>query len=331
MQRLAVGAVLLLALLVLAFLLSLAIGSAHIALPTVWQAITAYDPTNPEHIAIIEKRLPRTVVGIVVGCALGLAGALAQGLTRNPIADPALLGISPGSAFAVVVAITVFGITRPAGYLWFAFAGACAAAALVWFISSRGREGATPVKLTLAGAAIGAAAISLVSGVLIARSEALDVMRFWQVGALAGRGFDILLPILPFLVLGGIVALFLGRALNLLALGDDAATGLGLKVGRTRLLVGATLVVLVGAATAVTGPIAFIGLVVPHAVRRITGPDYRSILPYSAPAAAVVLLLADVLARVIARPSEVQVGVVVAVIGAPVFISIIRRGKGAGL
>lgn len=330
-DRRALGAVVLIVALVAASFLSLAVGSADISLESVWRAIVAYDAADPEHIAIIDKRLPRTVVGIAVGAALGLAGAVAQGLTRNPIADPGLLGISPGAALAVVVGIVAFGVTNPAGYLWFAFAGACIASALVWFIASRGRDGATPVKLTLAGAAIGAATTSLVSGLLIARAEALDTMRFWQVGALAGRGFDVLGPIAPFLIVGVVAALLLGRPLNLLALGDDTAAGLGLNVGRTRLLVGAILVVLVGTATAVAGPISFLALVVPHAVRRFTGPDYRWILPYSAPAAAAILLLADVVARIVARPSELQVGIVVAVVGAPVFIALIRRGRAAGL
>jgi iron complex transport system permease protein len=330
-RRRAIGAVLVVAALVAACVASLAVGTAEIPLHTVWDALTSYDPANPDHIAIVMKRLPRTLVGIAVGVALGLAGALAQGVTRNPLADPGILGISQGAALAVVAGIVLFGVTQPAQYMWFAFAGACVAAACVWGISSRGREGATPVKLALAGAAVAAAFSSLVAGLLIADRGALDAMRFWQVGSLAGRDLSVLLPALPAIVVGGAAALTLGRTLNLLALGDDTASALGIRVGRSRLMAGALVAVLAGAATAVAGPIAFLGLVVPHAVRLATGPDYRWILAYSAPAAAALLVAADVVARVVARPGEVQVGIVVAVIGAPVFIALVRRGRAATL
>ena len=330
-RRRALGALILIAALLTACLASLAVGTAQIPLHTVWHAITAYDPTDPEHIAIVAKRLPRTLAGLAVGAALGLSGTLAQGLTRNPLADPGILGISQGAALAVVTAITVFGATAPSQYLWFAFLGACVAAILVWTIASRGRDGATPVKLALAGAAIAASFGSLVAGVLIANQQALDTMRFWQVGSLAGRGLDVLLPALPAIVLASLGALLMGRSLNLLALGDDTAQALGLKPGRSRLISGALMAVLAGAATAVAGPIAFLGLVVPHAVRFVVGHDYRWVLAYSAPAAAALLVAADVVARIVARPGEVQVGIVLAVIGAPVFIGIVRRGKAAGL
>lgn len=330
-RRRALGGAFLVAALVAVCFASLAIGTADIPLHTVWHALTAFDPADPDHIAIVLKRLPRTLVGIAVGVALGLAGTLAQGITRNPLADPGILGISQGAALAVVAGIVVFGATQPAQYLWFAFAGACVAAVFVWSIASRGRDGATPVKLALAGAAVAAAFSSLVSGVLIADRQALDTMRFWQVGSLAGRGFDVLLPALPAIVVGAVAALTLGRTLNLLALGDDTAAALGVRVGRSRLIGGALVAVLAGAATAVAGPIAFLGLIVPHAVRILTGADYRWILAYSAPAAATLLVAADVVARVVARPGEVQVGIVVAVIGAPVFIALVRRGKAATL
>jgi iron complex transport system permease protein len=310
---------------------SLVVGTSEIPVGTVWHALTAYDPADPEHIAIVEKRLPRTVVGILVGAALGLSGTIAQGLTRNPLADPGILGVNQGAAFAVVVAITVFGATGPGSYLWFAVAGAAMAATIVWVLSSRGREGATPGKLALAGAAVSAALFSLVSAVLIGSREALDAMRFWQVGALAGRGFDVLLPVLPVLVVAVCVAFASGRTLNVFALGDETAAALGVRVQRSRAFLAVVLVVLAAAATAVAGPIAFVGLVVPHIIRRIVGPDYRWLLLFAAPAASSLLVAADVVARVVARPGELQVGIVVAAIGAPFFIALVRRGRMTGL
>ncbi|MDQ1217665.1 FecCD family ABC transporter permease [Microbacterium arborescens] len=310
---------------------SLAIGTSEIPLGTVWDALTAYDPTDPEHIAIVEKRLPRTLVGVVIGAALGLSGTIAQGLTRNPLADPGILGVNQGAALAVVTAITVFGATGPGSYLWFAIGGAAIAAAVVWVLSSRGRDGATPGKLALAGAAVSAALFSLVSAVLIVSREALDAMRFWQVGALAGRGLDVLVPVLPVLIVAAIVALSAGRTLNLFALGDETAAALGLRVNRARLLLAVVLVVLAAAATAVAGPIAFVGLVVPHVVRGIVGADYRWILLFAAPVAAILLVAADVVARTVARPGELQVGIVVAAVGAPFFIALVRRGRMVGL
>ncbi|MET0590653.1 MAG: iron chelate uptake ABC transporter family permease subunit, partial [Naasia sp.] len=275
--------------------------------------------------------LPRTVVGIVIGAALGLSGTIAQGLTRNPLADPGILGVNQGAALAVVTAITVFGATGSGSYLWFAIVGAAIAAAIVWLMSSRGRDGATPGKLALAGAAVSAALFSLVSAVLIVSREALDAMRFWQVGALAGRGFDVLMPVLPILAIALVVAVSSGRMLNLFALGDETAAALGLRVNRSRLFLAIVLVVLAAAATAVAGPIAFVGLVVPHVIRSIVGPDYRWILLFTAPTAAILLVAADVVARVVARPGELQVGIVVAAIGAPFFIALVRRGRMAGL
>ncbi|WP_435298985.1 FecCD family ABC transporter permease [Timonella sp. A28] len=331
MNRKALSGILITIALALVILASLAIGAAHIPPHTVWEALTSYDPNNPEHIAVVEKRIPRTVVGIVVGVALGLAGTIAQGVTRNPLADLGILGINQGAALGIVAGIILIGATQPHQYMWFGVAGAAAATALVWFLASQGREGATPVKLALSGAAIAAALSSIVSGILISDSQALDSMRFWQVGSLAGRDYDVLIPTLPLFAVGTLAALLLGRTLNLLALGDDTAHGLGLNVKTARILSALTIALLGGAATAVAGPIAFLGLIVPHTVRIFVGPNYKWILAYSAPVAALVILLADILARVIARPGELQVGIVLALIGAPVFIAVIRRGKAATL
>ncbi len=311
--------------------LGIAVGSADIRPETVWAALTHYDPANAEHIAIVDKRVPRTVVGLLVGAALGVAGAIAQGVTRNPLADPGILGINQGAALAVVVAITVFGAVGSAQYMWFAWIGGALAAAVVWAVSSGGRDGATPAKLALAGAALSAALAGLVSAVLLVRQDALDALRFWQVGALAGRGLDVLIPVLPVLGVALLAGLASGRVLNLFALGDDTAAGLGVRVRRARLVAGLIVVALAGGATAVAGPIAFVGLVVPHVVRLLVGVDYRWILAYSAPVGAAFLVAADVVARVVARPGEVQVGVIVAVVGAPVFIALVRRMKAVGL
>lgn len=326
-RRRAVGIAVLVVLLVVVVLAGLAVGAATIPPSTVWHALTSYDPTNPDHVVIVDKRLPRTLLGVVVGVALGLAGSLAQGLTRNPLADPGLLGISQGAAVGVVAAITLLGVSSPGGYLGFAFVGAALASALVWSVASGGREGATPVKLALAGAAVTAALTSVVSAVLLTDRQALDQMRFWQVGAFAGRGADVVWQVLPAVVVGGVLALALGRSLNGLALGDDVARGLGLHVGRTRLLGGAAVVLLAGAATAAAGPIAFVGLVVPHAARTVTGPDHRWVMGVSALLAPVLLVACDVVGRVVARPGELQVGIVTAAVGAPLFIALVRRRR----
>jgi iron complex transport system permease protein len=237
------------------------------------------------------------------------------------------MGINSGAAAMVVFAITVLGIDGIGGYVWFAFAGAVVATLLVYTIASLGREGATPVKLALAGVAVSAGLASVTSGIVMTNVDVLDEIRFWQVGSLAGRYTPILAGVAPFLIAGLIAALFFGRALNGLALGEDAARGLGQRVGRTRAAAFGVVAVLAGAATAACGPIVFVGLVVPHLARFICGPDYRWILPYSMLLAPIVLLLADVLGRVLGGSGELQVGVVLGVLGAPVFVGIVRYGR----
>lgn len=311
--------------------LSLAVGANALPLSVVVDALTSYDPTNPDHLVVVEKRVPRTLVGLVAGAALGAAGTLMQGLTRNPLADPGLLGISAGASLFVVGAISFFGVSQVGGYVWFAFAGAAVAAAVVYGVASVGREGATPVKLALAGAAVTAALTSVVTAVLLVDRAALDLMRFWQVGSLAARGSTVVWQALPFVVVGLVMALALGRSLNGLALGDDVARGLGQDVTRTRVVAGIAIVLLCGAATAAVGPVAFVGLVVPHVARYVVGLDYRWVLPYAAVAAPVLLIGCDVIGRVVARPGELQVGVVTAVVGAPLFIALVRRGKTVSL
>ncbi|MFP3580253.1 iron chelate uptake ABC transporter family permease subunit [Arthrobacter sp. SIMBA_036] len=309
---------------------SLAIGARELSLTTVWEALTIFDPNDGNH-AVVIARIPRTALGVLAGAALGLAGAAMQGVARNPLADPGILGLNAGAALAVVVSIYLFGVSSLSGYIWFAFLGAGAAAAVVYAIASRGRDGATPVKLALAGAALSAGLFSLMNVILVSSQDIFDRFRFWQVGSIGGRDWSVLLPALPFLVVGASIVLASGRVLNGLALGDDLARGLGHNVALSRAITAVGVVLLCGSATALAGPIGFLGLVIPHAVRSITGPDYRWILPFSLVSAPILLITADIIGRVILLPGEVPAGIVTALLGAPVFIWLIRRGKGAGL
>jgi len=269
------------------------------------------------------------VLGLLAGAALGLSGAVLQALTRNPLADPGLLGINAGASAAVVTAITYFGVTSLSGYVWFAFVGAAAVGALVWFLG--GSRGATPVRLALAGTAISAALYGYLQAVMIMDDAALGKMRFWTVGSLASATDATITQVLPFLVVGTVLALALARPLNAVAMGDDTARALGADLNRTRVLSMAAATVLCGAATAACGPILFVGLMVPHVVRSFTGPDLRWILPYATVLSPVLLLGADVVGRVLARPAELQVGIMTAVIGGPVFILLVRRRRTAQL
>jgi iron complex transport system permease protein len=311
-------------------LTSVRYGSKPIPLGEVFDAFVAFDGSN-NHLIIRSLRVPRTLIGMGVAVALGLAGALMQAVTRNPLADPGILGINAGAALAVVIAIYVFGVGSLSVYVWFAFAGAAGASLLVYALGSLGREGATPVKLALAGAAASALLGAFTSAILLTDLTTLDQFRFWAVGSLAGRDAVILGQVTPFLVLGSVTAVGLARALNTLSLGQDVARSLGQRVALARAISAAAVVMLVGAAVAAAGPIGFVGLTVPHVARAITGPDYRWVLPYSAVLAPILLLGADVIGRLVARPSEIQVGIVTAVLGAPFFIALVRRRKLAEL
>ena len=315
--------------LVLVAFLSVTLGSRDIGLGEVLRALGGLgaDGGSIDDTVTLELRVPRTLLGILAGAALGVAGAILQGVTRNPLADAGIMGINPGAAAFVVFAITVLGVRGIGAYVWFAFLGAVAAIAVVYAIASLGREGATPVKLALAGAAVTAGLGSVTTGIVMTNIDALNELRFWQVGSLAGRYAPILTGVAPFLILGLLASLALGRALNGLALGEDVARGLGQRVRLTRAAAFAVVAVLAGAATAACGPIVFVGLVVPHVARFICGPDYRWILPYSMLLAPILLVLADVLGRVLAKPGEVQVGVILAVLGAPMFVAIVRYAR----
>ena len=306
--------------------LSLIVGSRAVPVHDVWGAITAYDPTNPMQ-AIVAARVPRTVVALLVGGALGLAGASMQGLTRNPLADPGILGINAGAALAMVLAISVFGITALRGYVWFALVGAAIAAFLVHAIAGLGRGGATPVKLAVAGAALTAGLSSWTTALLLTDRQTLDVFRFWQVGTVGGRSMDVVWPVLPVILVGTVLALTGSRLLNVLALGDDLARGLGRRAWLDRVVVGIGIVLLCGGATALAGPLVFVGLVAPHLARIIVGSSYGRILPVSLGIGAALVVFADVIGRVILPPTEVQVGIMTAVVGVPVFFALIRRGR----
>ncbi len=312
--------------------LSLAIGTRAIAPGEVVATLAGRGSGDSAEDAVIwGSRFPRTLLGILVGLSLGLAGAVMQALTRNPLGDPGLLGISAGAAFGIVVAVATTGIASLYGYIWFAFAGALVASAVVYLLGSVGRGGATPVKLALAGVAITALLTSLTSGIALVDPEALDRYRFWAAGSLAGQDAGLVLGVLPFVVAGAVLALASAGALNSMALGDDVATALGRRVALTRLQGAVAITLLTGAAVAVVGPIVFVGLVVPHVARAITGPDHRWLLLYSMVLAPILVLAADIVGRVIARPGETEVGIVVAFIGAPFFIALVRRRRLAEL
>ncbi len=328
---LALGLFCLVAAVVLVAFLSITVGARPIDLQTVWSSLTAFNPQSTDHRIIWDLRLPRTVIGLAVGAALGLSGAVLQGATRNPLADPSILGIHSGAAVFVVLGVAVFGITQLSLYVWLALIGAGIAMLVVYSVASLGREGATPIKLALAGAAMTAAMQSVTSAILLTSPRTLDEIRFWQVGSLAGRDMAIFVQVAPFLAVGVVLALASGRMLDGLSMGEDVARALGQNVGRSRAMAGLAAVILAGAATAAAGPIAFVGLTVPHVARAITGPNYRWILPYSMLLAPILLLAADVIGRVIAPPGEVQVGIVTAFLGAPVFIALVRRRRLATL
>ncbi|MGW4888632.1 FecCD family ABC transporter permease [Streptomyces murinus] len=321
------GLLLSVALLALIAVASIAIGAKALTLAQVWHGLFHDSGTYGD--VVVDERLARTVLGLLAGAALGLSGAVLQALTRNPLADPGLLGINAGASAAVVTAISFFGVTSLSGYVWFAFLGAAAVGALVWFLG--GSRGATPVRLALAGTAISAALYGYLQAVMIMDDAALGRMRFWTVGSLASASESTITQVLPFLAAGSLLALALARPLNAVTMGDDTARALGAHLNRTRALAMLAATVLCGAATAACGPIVFVGLMVPHAVRSFTGPDLRWILPYAAVLSPVLLLGADVIGRVVARPAELQVGIVTAVIGGPVFIFLVRRRRTAQL
>lgn len=329
--RRSAGLVVLLAVLAVAVLFSVAVGSKDIPLSTVLEAFRAYDLAVDEHFIVWEMRLPRTLTGLAVGAGLAVSGALIQALTRNPLADPGILGVNAGAAFFVALGVAVLGVSSVTGYVWFAFLGALVVTVGVYVIGSAGRGPADPVRLTLAGVALGAVLSGITLGMTLLDPEAFDQMRNWNAGSIAGRGYDVLLPVLPFLILGVVLAVGAASSLNAIALGDDLATSLGTRVVFTRTTVIIAVTLLAGGATAIAGPIMFVGLMVPHIARWITGPEQRWIIAYSLVMGPILVIVSDVLGRVVIRPGELPVGIVTAFVGAPVLIALIRRKKASGL
>lgn len=306
-------------------MVSLAVGSRDVS----WDDLLAGlgGATDNLSQAAVVKRIPRTVLALIVGAALGLSGAVMQGVTRNPLADPSILGVSMGASLAVVVGIAWFGLSTASGYIWTAIIGAAIAAVFVYAIGSLGRGGATPLKLALAGAATSVALVSFMTAIALPRGDISGIIRSWQIGGVGGASFDTILQVAPFLVVGGIICLLCARSLNSLALGDDLAASLGERVAIVRAVAALGAVMLCGAAVAVAGPIAFLGLIVTHMCRLLVGVDQRWLLPFAALTGAALLVVADIVGRIIARPSEIDVGIITALIGAPIFIFIVRRQK----
>jgi iron complex transport system permease protein len=324
-SRLALAFGLLVAL-VAAAILSLMVGRQALSPATVVEALFGHGTQDALDI-VRGLRLERTVVALVVGLALGAAGALMQALTRNPLADPGLLGVNAGAAAAVVTGFAFFGVAGHFAQLWLALGGAAVASVVVYLIGSGGRASATPARLALAGAALSAVLFAYINAIALRDQASYDTMRFWVVGSVVNRGFDTLGAALPFLIVGAVLALLVTPGLNALGMGEDRGRALGLNVGRVRALTAVAVTLLCGAATAVAGPIAFLGLTVPHIVRFLVGPDQRAVVPLSMLLSAALLMLADTAGRVLGTGREIEAGIMTAILGGPVFIALVRRRK----
>lgn len=312
-------------LLVLLAGLSVAVGTREVSGQEIMAALQG--EVNSVGEAAVAMRIPRTLLAMIVGASLGLAGAVMQGVTRNPLADPGILGVNTGAAFFVVTGLAWFGIEQLHHYVWLAILGSAVTAAFVYTIGSMGRGGATPLKLALAGTATSAALSCFTIAVVLPRNDIAGGARSWQIGGVGGATFDALQIVLPFMLVGLLFTVASARKLNTLALGDDLASGLGENVSRARGAAGFGAILLCGASTAICGPIGFVGLVVPHFCRVLVGVDHRWLLPFSALGGASLLVLADIVGRMVSRPGELSVGVVTAFIGAPFFIWIVRRQR----
>ena len=329
-RRRLIGLLIIALLLLSAIVLSLMIGARDVPLQVVWEALIGAS-ADPDAENVLSLRVPRTVLGLLVGAGLGVAGALIQSVTRNPLADPGILGVNAGSAFAVAIAVGVFGITSPPAYLWFAFGGALVTTIVVYLIGSAGRASVSPARITLAGVAIGAVLAGITSAMVLADPKGFNAMRAWEAGAIADRGWEVVVVAAPYLAVGLILAMLLGRSLNAIALGEDLARALGSGVLRTRILAVVAVTLLCGTATAMAGPIAFVGLMIPHVARWIVGPDQRWIVAYSMLLAPVLLVSSDIVGRVLLHSGEVPVGIVTAFLGAPVLIFLVRKQRASAL
>ncbi|MEU1281409.1 iron ABC transporter permease [Streptomyces sp. NPDC005805] len=330
-RRRVAGAGALLGVLVVAAAVSLAVGARALSPAEVWHGLFA-DPDPDRRLTEVRLivqtvRLPRTVLAVVAGVALGVGGALIQGYTRNPIADTGLLGINAGASFGVVSVIAVLGFTDPFQYVWFAFAGAAVAGVVVFGLASIGRGAGNPLTLALAGQGVAVFLLAMTTAVALTDQKSLNALRFWNAGSLTGVGFDVIWPVTAFIATGLGMALLVLPALNLLSLGEDVARALGVNLALSRTTGIAAVTLLAGAATAACGPIAFLGLMVAHVARYLTGPDYRWLVPYAGLLGGVVLLVCDIVGRLVVRPGELDAGVVVALLGAPFFAVLVWRGK----
>ncbi|MFF4046276.1 FecCD family ABC transporter permease [Streptomyces chartreusis] len=330
-RRRVVGLSTLVVLLVIAGAVSLAVGARALSPADVWHGMFAAPDSDQRlteiRLIVQTVRVPRTVLAIVAGIALGVGGALIQGYTRNPIADTGLLGVNTGASFAVVAAIALFGFDDPFQYVWFAFLGAAAAGVVVFGLASIGRGAGNPLTLALAGQGVAVFLAAMTTAVALGDKESLNALRFWNAGSVAGVGFDVIWPVTGFIVVGLVLAVTTLPAINLLNLGDDVARGLGVNIALSRTVGIAAITLLAGAATAACGPIAFLGLMVAHVARYLTGPDYRWLVPYAGLLGAVILLACDIVGRLVVRPSELDAGVLVALLGAPFFAVLVWRGK----
>ena len=325
-KKFVLSIILCLALLTVMAIFSISLGAKSIAFSKVIEVLLGNDPDSLEQ-AIILQRIPRTIFGILAGGALGISGALMQSITRNPIADPSILGVNTGASLFVVAGIAFFNITVAYQYIWLAIIGAGVTAVFVYSVASMGKDGATPLKLALSGSAVSIVLGSLVSTIMLPNNRVMEAFRFWQVGSIGSATWENIMLISPFLVVGFIISMFISGYLNNLALGDEAATALGTNVVMTRTIGALSSVLLCGATTALAGPIGFVGLIVPHIIRLIFGSEMGKMLPLSFLGSAILMLVSDVIGRIISLPGETEVGIVTAVLGAPVFILAIRKGR----
>ncbi|MEU4979854.1 iron ABC transporter permease [Streptomyces sp. NPDC021969] len=330
-RRRVAGLGVLAALLLVAAAASLAVGARALSTAEVWHGLFAAPESDQRlteiRLIVQTVRVPRTVLAVVAGIALGVAGALIQGYTRNPIADTGLLGVNSGASFAVVSGIAAFGFTSPFQYVWLGFAGAAVAGVVVFGLSSIGRGAGNPLTLALAGQGVTVFLAAMTTAVALTDKASLNALRFWNAGSLTGVGFDVIWPVSAFIAAGLLLALTTLPSVNLLNLGDDVARGLGVNIALTRTVGIVAITLLAGAATAACGPIAFLGLMVAHVARYLTGPDYRWLVPYAGLLGAVVLLVCDIVGRLVVRPGELDAGVVVSLLGAPFFAVLVWRGK----
>ncbi|AKO94610.1 FecCD family ABC transporter permease [Priestia filamentosa] len=323
LQR-SLGLFLLILLLILCMCLSVLMGYTNTGIHTVINAVSHFNGSN-EQIVVRTVRIPRALIATAIGSSLAISGLLLQALTKNPLASPDIIGFNAGASFFIVIGLMLFSINSLQGFTWLAFLGAAFSGIVVYLLASAGRDGLTPMKLTLAGAAIAAMFASLTQGLLVLDEQALEQMLFWLAGSVQGRDLSLLQAVLPYLIGATAVSLFLGRKLNTLAMGEEVALGLGQRTGTVKLITAVVTILLAGGAVAVAGPIGFVGIIIPQLARFVIGNDYRWLIPYSGVLGAMLLLLADIGARYVIMPEEVPVGIMTAILGTPFFIYIARR------